>query len=139
MALLFGDSFADNTPLKEYLAKHITNTLIDKMTHRYKMNKRGYVLTTNIETAKSVFWDIGAIASLDKSYEKHPEILTNILLASVALPGIYPTKEFIVSHKGKKYYQTHIDGTIDGTVATNPHVQNWMLPQNFSKIKENAL
>ena len=135
IALLFGNSFTDNTPLKKYLKKHITNTLIDKMTRRYKMHKRGYILTTNIDTAESVFWDIGAIASLNKSYEERREILTNVLLASAALPGIFPKKEFIVSHKGKKYYQSHIDGTI----ATNPNVQNWMLPQNFSKIKDKAL
>ena len=135
MALLFANSFADNTPLKKYLAKHITNTLIDKMESRYKMNKRGYVLTTNIDTVESVFWDIGAIASLDKSYEERRNISTNILVASATLPVVSPPQKFTVSYKGKKYYQTHVDGG----VATNEFIQNWMLAQNFSSIKDKAV
>ena len=135
IALLFGDSFAENKPLKTYLAQHITNALIDKMASRYKMHKRGYIVTTNINTAESIFWDIGAIASLDKSYEERRKILIKILAASAALPGIFPPQEFTVSYKGKKYYQTHLDGT----VATNELIQNWMLPQNFSNIKDKAV
>ena len=135
IALLFGDSFADNKPLKAYLEQNITNALIDKMASRYKMHKRGYILTTNIDTAESIFWDIGTIASLDKSYEERRKILTKILVSSAALPIVFPPQKFTVSYKGKKYYQTHVDGG----VATNELIQNWMLPQNFSNIKDKAV
>ena len=130
IALLFGNSFADNTPLKEYILSNITNGIIDKMAHRYKMNKRGYVMTTSIDTAESVFWDIGAIASLDKSYDYRRNLLTKILVSSSALPIIFPPEKFNVSYQGKVYYQTHIDGG----VGTNEMIQPWMLPKNYHNV-----
>ncbi len=133
MTILFGgSSFADNTPLKQYLYSNITDDIIDKMANRYKKGKRGYITSSNIETGETVYWDIGAIASSSMSYDEKREILTKLTVSSTALPAIFPPEIFEVSYKGKKYTQVLADGSL---VEKLP-IQEWMLPTNFKSIKD---
>ena len=61
-----------------------------------------------------VIWDIGAIAI--SGNPKALSLVHKILLASAALPGIFPPQYFQVNAGGKKYKEMHMDGGVETQV-----------------------
>jgi predicted patatin/cPLA2 family phospholipase len=105
---LFGESMADNAPLKKLVAQYVTPSLLDAIAAERAKGRRLFVGTTNIDAQRPVVWDMTAIAASD-----NPEKLAlfrDVLVASAAIPGVFPPEMIKVTAEGQLFEEMHVDG-----------------------------
>ncbi len=134
-SVLFGYSFADNSLLQSYLTHFVSDDFIDRLRSQHQLGYRGYVISHNIDTGDSVFWDLGAIASLDIPYAHRRQKLIRAVVASTALPMIFNPVHIPVTVNAQHYTQTHIDGA----VSAHAVYADWMLPENMGDFTEKTI
>lgn len=118
--LLFGaEAVASNAPLKKGIATIITDETLARIGEEHKRGRRLLIGTTNLDAQRPVVWDIGAIAN--SNIPNKVELVRQILLASAALPGIYPPVLIPVEAKGKPYTELHVDGGVTQQVVLLPN------------------
>jgi hypothetical protein len=60
LSAIFGDSMADTTPLKTLIAKSVTADMVSAIARKHQRGRRLYVGTVNLDSGRSVIWNIGA-------------------------------------------------------------------------------
>lgn len=112
LTALMSDATNDTWPLKEMIDSYITEETIAKVALRHSEGRRLFVGTTNLDTSEFIIWDLGKIAASGR-----PDALEHyrrILLASSAIPVLFPPVYFDVEAGGETYSEMHVDG---GTYA----------------------
>ena len=107
-AIPFSDSAADTTPLKNLMKQYVTREVLDEIAAEYKRGRYLVVGTTNLDAQRPMLWDMGAIASI-----KTPEALElfhQVLLASAAVPAVFPPVYINVDVSGERFDEMHVDG-----------------------------
>ncbi len=122
---LFGNSLASNKPLEKQLDKYITDDILKKIADEHKRGRRLYVGTTYLDAQRFVIWDMGAIALRGDA-----KLFRKVILASAAIPMVFPPVFIKVEDKGKIYDEMHVDG---GTL-----MQAFSLYKIFEGEEENA-
>lgn len=102
---LFGDSFASNAPLAKKIAEMATKENLEKIAAEHRRGRRLFVGTANLDAQRFVVWDMGAIAS-----RGDVELFRRVVLASAAIPMVFPPSVFKVAVDGKVYDELHADG-----------------------------
>ena len=64
--------------------------------------------TTNLDAERPVIWDMGAIATSGKP--EALELFRKVLLASAAIPAVFPPGFVKVASGGTVYDEMHVDG-----------------------------
>jgi Patatin-like phospholipase len=105
---LMGDSMADNAPLRKLVARYVTPQLLADIAAENAKGRRLFIGTTNIDAQRPVVWDMTAIAASDNP-EKLP-LFREILVASAAIPGVFPPEMIKVTADGKLFDEMHVDG-----------------------------
>lgn len=119
LAILFGaEAVENNEPLKLAIAQIITAGSLDLIAKEHEKGRRLLIGTTNLDAQRPVIWDIGAIAASEIPHKV--ELVRQILLASAALPGIYPPVLIKVEAKGQPYTELHVDGGVTQQVVLLP-------------------
>jgi len=106
------DSLMDNSPLAQSINRYLDVNLLDRIAEEYEKGRLLLISTANLDTGKLVIWNIGAIAA-----SRHParlKLVRNIMLASTAIPGIFPPVMIDVALDKDKRQEMHVDG---GTVS----------------------
>jgi len=119
------DALFDTTPLKKLIAEYITEDILRNIAHEHLKGRRLFIGTTNLDSLRSVIWDMGAIAS--SNHTDSLELFRSIMLASSSIPGVYPPVFINVQANDKKFNEMHVDG---GTTS-----QVFVYPAEF-KLKE---
>lgn len=117
-----GPAVADNAPLAALIAKYVDQRMMARIAEERAKGRVLLIGTTNLDAQRPVFWDIGRIAM--KGDEAALVLFRKILLASAALPGVFPPVEIDVTIEGKRYQETHVDG--------GPTRQVFLTPGDFS-------
>ncbi len=125
LAILGGQSIASNDPLRKLVQGYVSDHMIDDITREHAKGRRLLIGTTNIDAERPVIWDIGEIASSGMSGRK--QLIADILVASAAIPGIFPPVRLTVTADGKTYDELHVDGGTSNQV--------FLLPSNL-KVKQ---
>jgi len=119
LGALFGEAMGDTTPLFALISKYIDAELLAKIADEYsKTNRWLLVATTNLDTGTPVIWNMGKLAQVGT-----PESLSlfrKILLASAAIPGVFPPVMIDVVADGKNYQEMHVDGGATMSVFLYP-------------------
>ena len=105
---VFGSSMTDNSPLKALVAKHVTQALLDKIAVEHGKGRRLLVGTTNLDAQRPVVWDMTAIAA--SGNPDRLQLFRDVLVASAAIPGVFPPQLIKVTADGKVYEELHVDG-----------------------------
>lgn len=116
MPLVLGESYASVKPLQNLLANLVNHDILKDIASEHAKGKRLYIGTTNLDAQRIVAWDMGAIAS-----SGHPDALNlfhKVMLASAAIPGMFPPVHFEVEVDGKKYDEMHVDGSLIAGVVS---------------------
>ena len=133
-AILRGDSVADNTPLSRMLDQHITDQLITAIAREYDRGRALHIATTNLDAGRPVVWNIGRIAN-----SGHPEagqLIRQILLASAAIPGIFPPSYIQVqAPDGRTYDEMHVDGGTSAQMFLYPSNLDWARVMSILDVK----
>lgn len=124
VSALFGDSLADNSPLFFLIEKTIDRKMLDHIAAEYQSNGRLLLIgTTNIDTGQLVIWNMGKIAS--ERSEQASNLFHRIMLASAAVPGVFPPQLFDASIDNQQFHELHVDGGLS--------VQIYLYPAAVSK------
>ena len=157
LAILFGDSLASNAPLAKTISKFVTQDIITKIAAEHRRGRRLLVGTANLDAQKFVIWDMGAIAC-----RGDVKLFHKVIVASAAIPMIFPPTFFHVEADGKAYDELHVDGgtltqvfttykLLDGMTAAakilniDPSkvkgrlyiIRNGYMSPNYKKVKDN--
>ena len=106
---LFGDAFADTSPLYKLISEFVTPELLQKIGDEYTLRNRWLVVaTTNLDAGVPVLWNMGKLAAVGTP--ESLQLFRKILLASAAIPGAFPPVMIDVMADGKHYQEMHVDG-----------------------------
>jgi hypothetical protein len=106
------DALMDNTPLFQSIVQYLDGKILDRIAQEYEKGRLLLVSTTNLDTGKMVIWNIGAIAA--SGHPRRLDLVRKIVLASAAIPGLFPPVMIDVLHDQEKHQEMHVDG---GTVS----------------------
>jgi predicted acylesterase/phospholipase RssA len=112
------ESFLDTWPLKDLIAKQVTPTLIADIAAQYRAGRRLFIVTTNLDSERSVVWNMGAIAA--HGGEQSIKLFRTVLLASSSIPGAFPPVLIDVEANGKHFSEMHVDGGVGGQFFVAP-------------------
>jgi predicted patatin/cPLA2 family phospholipase len=115
---LLGSSRYDTSPLKKVIEQHLTDDLLDSIAQEYSRGRRLLVLTTNIDEQRPVIWDLSAIAASNQPSRR--DLIVQVLLASSAVPGIFPPVRIAVNVDGRRYDELHVDGGVTAQLFFAP-------------------
>jgi hypothetical protein len=107
-AALFDDALADNWPLFKTISTYVNEEMLTAIAKAYGDGRLLLIGTTDLDAQQPVVWNIGAIAR--SGHPRALETIRRVLLASSALPGIFPPTMFDVTLDGKPYQEMHVDG-----------------------------
>ena len=117
-ALLKADSLTDTGPLRKILEDVIDGTMVQKIAIEHKKGRRLFIGTTNLDAERPVIWNIGAIAA--SGNPNALQLIRDVLLASAAIPGMFPPVYFKVEAYGQTFDELHVDGGVASQVFLYP-------------------
>ena len=113
-----GESFVNSWPLKDTIAKQMTAELLNDIAAEHRRGRRLFVVTTDLDSARSVVWNMGAIAA--HGGEDGLKLFRSVLLASASVPGGFPPVLIDVEAQGKRFQEMHVDGGLGGQFFVAP-------------------
>ncbi|MGA8006610.1 MAG: patatin-like phospholipase family protein, partial [Burkholderiales bacterium] len=112
LSAMFSDALTSTAPLYHLISKYVTPDMLAAIAREYDKGRLLLIGTTDLDVQRPVIWNMGAIAK-----SRSPGALTlfrKILLASAAVPGLFPPVMIDVDADGRHYQEMHVDG---GAVA----------------------
>jgi predicted acylesterase/phospholipase RssA len=110
LAAVADDAMTDTAPLKNMIARYFDQSMVEKIAEEYGKGRLLLIATTNLDQARPVIWNIGAIAESRRPEAR--DLIMKVLLASAAIPGMFPPVMFDVEMNGKLYQEMHVDGGV---------------------------
>lgn len=108
LGILSGDAALDTTPLKRLISRFLDETMIRRIAEEHDKGRLLLIATTNLDQARSIIWNIGAIAKSPDPRAR--ELIIEVLRASASIPGAFPPVMLDVTVDGKRYEEMHVDG-----------------------------
>ncbi len=112
LTAVFSDAMSDTRPLFHLISKYANEQMLADIAGEYRKGRLLLIGTTNLDVMRPIIWNMGAIAA-----SGHPDALDlfrRILLASAAVPAIFPPVLINVAVAGERHQEMHVDG---GAVA----------------------
>jgi hypothetical protein len=156
--LLGGEALASNAPLAGVIARYVDASFLGEVAREHTRGRRLLIGTTNLDAQRPVIWDMGRIAS--SGDPSALELFRNVLLASAAIPGLFPPVYVQVRAGGQMLDEMHVDGgttnqvfllpnqisagSIDAKLGINPIrrvyiIRNGRLDPEYKAVKASTL
>lgn len=116
--VLGGPGLAKNDPLRKLIAGYVDAKMLTRIAEERAKGRTLLIGTTNIDSQRPVYWDIGRIAQ--SGHPRAVQLTRDILLASAAIPGVFPPVRIRVKADGKDYDELHVDGGTTREVFYTP-------------------
>jgi Patatin-like phospholipase len=113
-----GESFVNSWPLRDFIDKQITPELMADIGAAHRSGRRLFVVTSDLDSQRSVVWNMGAIAA--HGGDEAAKLFRKILLASASIPGGFPPVLIDVEADGKRFQEMHVDGGLGGQFFVAP-------------------
>jgi len=133
---------ADTQPLRNQIRALADAALIARVAEGHRAGRRLLILTTNIDAARPVIWNMGAIAAAGET-----ALFQDVMLASASIPGAFPPVSVAVTAGGESFTEFHVDGGVTRSVFVGPpgfyedvpRSQPYPVRRTFHVIQNNAL
>jgi predicted patatin/cPLA2 family phospholipase len=115
---LFGSGLFGNTRLRELVAKYVDQDMLAAIAAEHARGRRLFIVTTNLDTQRTVIWDMGRIASV-----KSPQALglfRDVVAASASIPVVFSPMLIDAEANGNRFQEMHVDGGVTAPVLTLP-------------------
>jgi len=109
---VFSESVVDTAPLFLLISRYANADMLTAIAEQYRKGRLLLIGTTDLDVQRPVIWNIGAIAASGRP--EALDLVRKILLASAAVPGVFPPVLIDVEAVGQHYQEMHVDG---GAVA----------------------
>jgi len=108
ISAIFKDAMADNAPLFNLMKQYINKEMLAAIAAEYEKGRLLLIATTDLDAQRAVIWNMGKIAA--SGHPNSLELFQRILLASAAIPAVFPPTLIDVEAEGKSYQEMHVDG-----------------------------
>lgn len=112
VAAITDDAMMDSAPLYRTICRYMTQEVLDRIGAEYRKGRLLLLSTANLDNSKLVIWNIGAIAASNNP--DRLDLVRKIILASAAVPGLFPPVMINVALSDGQHQEMHVDG---GTAA----------------------
>lgn len=124
LAFLNLDAATDTQPLRELIEQVVTDEVIEALAVEGRKGRDLLIGTTNLDAGRPVVWNITRMAS--SSHPEAPGLIRQVLLASAAIPGIFPPVYIPVdTPDGRRYDEMHVDGGTSSQFFFYPSDFDW--------------
>ena len=110
LAAITDDAMSDTAPLRAMVTRYVDDKMIELIAAEYRKGRLLLVMTTNLDAGEPCVWNIGAIAASGKPGAR--DLIIKILLASAAIPAVFPPQLFDVEVNGQHRQEMHADGGV---------------------------
>jgi predicted acylesterase/phospholipase RssA len=118
VGLLGGSALADSTPLARLIERYVDHDLLREVAEERRKGRILLIGTTNLDAERPVVWDMGRIAM--SNHPRRLSLFRQVLLASAAVPGVFPPVRIQVNDGYAGYDELHVDGGITQQVFFPP-------------------
>jgi predicted acylesterase/phospholipase RssA len=115
----FRDAVASSSGLRRMVEAGLTDEVMAALAAEHKKGRRLYVGTTQLNTKKTVVWDVGGIAA--QGGKDARRLICDVMVASCSIPGVFPPVP-IGSESGKA--ELHVDGGVTSTLFVPAQVMD---------------
>lgn len=116
--VLFGSGLFGNQRLRELVARYVGPEILAAVARENARGRKLLVVTTDLDTQRTVVWDMGKIAALGS-----PEALRlfrDVMAASASIPLVFPPILIEAEGRGRRFEEMHVDGGVTAPVLTLP-------------------
>jgi predicted patatin/cPLA2 family phospholipase len=113
-----GPAIFGNARLRELVARYIDTAMLAAIAAEYAKGRMLFIVTTNLDSQRTVIWDMGRIASIGT-----PEALAlfrDVTAASASIPVVFPPILVTGESNGRRFQEMHVDGGVTAPVLTLP-------------------
>ena len=110
LAALFEDAMGDTTPLRNMVSRLVDARLVERIGEEYGNGRLLLIMTTNLDTGEPCIWNLGAIAASGSPGAS--ELIVKILMASSAIPAVFPPVMIDLDVDGQHLQEMHVDGGV---------------------------
>jgi predicted acylesterase/phospholipase RssA len=114
LAMLKSDAIGLNDPLSKLTTEYVDEQMLKDIAAEHRKGRRLYIGTTALDAQRPVIWNMGAIAA--SGHPDAPELFRKVMIASAAVPAVFPPIYFKVDANGKTYDEMHVDGGVTNQV-----------------------
>ena len=125
LAIPGSTSAASTKPLARLIEREVSDAVIDAVAAEHRRGRRLFVGTVNLDAQRMVVWDMGALAAGDLPTRR--QLFRRVLLASSAIPAIFPPVVIEATSGGRVIRELHVDG---GTTAQFLGVPRQLVVEN---------
>jgi predicted acylesterase/phospholipase RssA len=115
---LFGSGLFGNTHLRELVARYVSQDMLAAIAAENAKGRRLLIVTTNLDTQRTVIWDMGRIAAIGSAPAL--ELFRDVLAASASIPVVFPPMLINAEASGRRFQEMHVDGGVTAPVLTLP-------------------
>jgi predicted acylesterase/phospholipase RssA len=115
---VFGSGLLGNTRLRELVARYIDQEMLGAIAAEYARGRKLLVVTTNLDTQRTVVWDMGRIAAIGSPQAL--DLFRDVLAASASIPVVFPPMLIDAQANGHRFQEMHVDGGVTAPVLTLP-------------------
>ena len=115
---VFGSGLFGNTRLRELVARYIGQDMLGKIAAEHARGRDLLIVTTNLDTQRTVIWDMGRIAAIGSAQALN--LFRNVMAASASIPVVFPPMLIDAEANGRRFQEMHVDGGVTAPVLTLP-------------------
>ena len=109
-AAIFGEAVSNTAPLRATISRYLDDAVMRRIAEEYRKGRLLLVMSTNLDAPSPCIWNIGAIAASGAPGAR--EMIIKILLASSAIPSLFPPVMFDFDVDGHRRQEMHVDGGV---------------------------
>ncbi|MCB2095029.1 MAG: patatin-like phospholipase family protein [Rhodobacteraceae bacterium] len=110
LAGVLGQGAISRKTFRALIEAHVNKDLVDRIAARHRTGARLLAVTTNLDSQRSVVWDIGAIAASGRP--DSVRLIGDVLEASASIPAIFPPVRIPVTGDRATFEELHADGGV---------------------------
>ena len=117
------DAMASTKKMKALIEEYLNDEVLAAIAEEHKKGRILNIGTTNLDAERPVIWNIGRIAASGEpgAYE----LIRQVILASAAIPAVFPPVVMEVEAGGQRYDELHVDGGTASQVFLYPASLDW--------------
>ena len=110
LTAVFGEAASNTAPLRATISRYLDATVLQRIAEEYRKGRLLLVMSANLDAPTPCVWNIGAIAASGKPGAR--DMIIKILLASSAIPSLFPPVMFDFNVDGQHRQEMHVDGGV---------------------------